>query len=1138
MSTLTATQLQQQYIAYFGRPGDPSGIKYWLSSSSGISSAREFADKIFAQDEYKGSTVGSKSIEEQVNSLYTNLFGRTADAAGLLYWTAEIEAGNLQLSNVAFDLIFAANNPVDGNSDQAALDAKTLTNKTAAAEAYTTEIEASTEAILAYQPASKTPWKTSAAYTSAQNYLSSIDGDTESSASGITTTVASMTAAQNATTANKVTLTNTLNTVTGGVDDVLGGSANDLIIGAVSAANPTYTLVDTLDGGAGTDTLNLTLAANSDAVSVNNVEKIILRASAAATFDGSGVTGATDITSTNSTADLTLSGAPLAAALGMTTTGTSDLFAGYRTGDVTGAVDVSTLKVNGVASSAAGDGRFYTDNVETISITSTGTKSKLGELASDNDGAAGTTTGASTLATVNVAGDAELTVTTALAATVKTIDASEMTAGGVNLGITTGAEVTVTGSAGDDEFSFLGAGNLTAKDVVDGGDGVDRLIIDDNDLASSQWAKVSNFEAIEAQDAGSTSAIVIDASLSGITTLYADIEDTDENAGAVTATFNEVTDAQVLEVLKAKADTGSIFDATNDASLTVEHAVDNTTNTFTVNLAGIGNFNAAAGGNALGVRVLTVDDAETLTIGANKNSKGTVTKNLVTSLVSADAKTINITGDAELKIDGITAANVTLLDASEASNKLNITFDSAKTRTIKLGSADDTLVVGNTDAKVTVEGGAGDDKITFQADNITKDDTIDGGEGTDTLILNTNFTINSIATAANIVGFKNLEKVSQNDNTTLTINDAFLGSFTDNNVTITRVVGTNATTIDASAVLNGSNIITVDGSSQTSTGALNYTGSNGKDIYTGTANAASVTLTDLTLSATDVVKGAGGADILYTNIDGSSAATVVSVLASQLVGVESFSTVRVSDSTNAGETVGITIDDAFVTGNEASNALSIIGLDTDGTTASDDLLTLDASGVETTYVALTMTGGSAVDTIKGGAGADTITGGVGADKLTGGAGKDDFMFSNTTTVDQIIDLDLGTKTGSTANVDQLDISDLVGAGITTAYSFLASFDSIALASAGSAATTVDVLILDQATYATEAAAGTAAAANFVAKTANDLIVVWADTFNTVHFSVKDGRSATAAAVTDFASTTNYTLSQVADVPGSCDYMIA
>ena len=123
MSTLTATQLQQQYIAYFGRPGDPAGIKYWLSSTSGISSAREFADKIYAQDEYKTSTVGSKSTEAQVNSLYQNLFGREADASGLIYWTGQIEKGILTLSNIAFDLIAAASNPVAGNESQGSIDA-------------------------------------------------------------------------------------------------------------------------------------------------------------------------------------------------------------------------------------------------------------------------------------------------------------------------------------------------------------------------------------------------------------------------------------------------------------------------------------------------------------------------------------------------------------------------------------------------------------------------------------------------------------------------------------------------------------------------------------------------------------------------------------------------------------------------------------------------------------------------------------------------------------------------------------------------------------------------------------------------------------------------------------------------------
>ena len=139
MSTLTTTQLQQQYIAYFGRPGDPAGIKYW--STSGLTE-KQFAEKIHAQDEYKNTTISTKSTEEQVNTLYTNLFGRQADAAGLIYWTAEIEAGRKALSSLALDLIWAASNPIAANTTQGEADALALTNKVAAAKSFTADVKA------------------------------------------------------------------------------------------------------------------------------------------------------------------------------------------------------------------------------------------------------------------------------------------------------------------------------------------------------------------------------------------------------------------------------------------------------------------------------------------------------------------------------------------------------------------------------------------------------------------------------------------------------------------------------------------------------------------------------------------------------------------------------------------------------------------------------------------------------------------------------------------------------------------------------------------------------------------------------------------------------------------------------------
>ena len=72
--SITSTELQQQYIAYFGRPGDPEGINYWSSDATDIKSAAEFADKIYAQSEYQTTTIASKTTSEQVNQLYVNLF--------------------------------------------------------------------------------------------------------------------------------------------------------------------------------------------------------------------------------------------------------------------------------------------------------------------------------------------------------------------------------------------------------------------------------------------------------------------------------------------------------------------------------------------------------------------------------------------------------------------------------------------------------------------------------------------------------------------------------------------------------------------------------------------------------------------------------------------------------------------------------------------------------------------------------------------------------------------------------------------------------------------------------------------------------------------------------------------------------
>ena len=133
MANATSTQLQQLYVAYFGRPADPTGLSYWTEAGT---STAEFAASMYAQPEFQEANA-NKSVLNQVNQLYINLFGRNGDVDGLQYWTNAITAGDIELAEIGIYLI---NPEATSEADQAVLDAKT-----AAAIAYTEEINNNVE---------------------------------------------------------------------------------------------------------------------------------------------------------------------------------------------------------------------------------------------------------------------------------------------------------------------------------------------------------------------------------------------------------------------------------------------------------------------------------------------------------------------------------------------------------------------------------------------------------------------------------------------------------------------------------------------------------------------------------------------------------------------------------------------------------------------------------------------------------------------------------------------------------------------------------------------------------------------------------------------------------------------------------
>ena len=282
MANATATQLQQLYVAYFGRAADPTGLDYWVGQGT---TTKSFAASMYAQDEFEAVN-GSLSIELQVNQIYQNLFGRDGDTAGLTYWSNQIRTGALELASIANDLIYAVNN---GSS---ATDLTALTNKTNAAVSYTADIRESSSAFLAYQPKSSTPWVTGTNFETAKTFFKTVTATnsvTDAEVQAQVNTIAGNSGNTSATTE--------LFSLTTGVDEPLAGKYNK-IDGSLNASGiQTLNSLDKLQGTTGSsDVLNATISRSVTPLLISDIETVNIGATAAATL---GLVNSTGISKVN-----------------------------------------------------------------------------------------------------------------------------------------------------------------------------------------------------------------------------------------------------------------------------------------------------------------------------------------------------------------------------------------------------------------------------------------------------------------------------------------------------------------------------------------------------------------------------------------------------------------------------------------------------------------------------------------------------------------------------------------------------------------------------------------------------------------------------------------------------------------------
>jgi len=181
MINVDSNELQKLYIAYFGRPGDPSGINYWLSRSNQLLTLKEISDELSRQDEYTQYVAIDKSNEFKINKIYLNLFARKVDFEGLRYWMNMIEKKDYHISDMIYNLLFSNHKPYSISAEQHARDINILNNKIYAADTFTKKISGSITLINLYQPDSISPWFSGNSLIKVSNFLSDVNSKKVSS---------------------------------------------------------------------------------------------------------------------------------------------------------------------------------------------------------------------------------------------------------------------------------------------------------------------------------------------------------------------------------------------------------------------------------------------------------------------------------------------------------------------------------------------------------------------------------------------------------------------------------------------------------------------------------------------------------------------------------------------------------------------------------------------------------------------------------------------------------------------------------------------------------------------------------------------------------------------------------------------
>jgi hypothetical protein len=562
---------------------------------------------------------------------------------------------------------------------------------------------------------------TAGSFTSALDHFIAFGQNESRTGSGIDTTI--------------VTNPGSTFTLTTDTDTIAGTSLNDNMQGQMSgtASLNSMGLLDSIDGGAGTDTfilVNTTAAAVSTQLTpgnITNVEVFDYRATGGGNldFDTAGSATSFKLTNVSSTSDFsdvrvsdTIEFVNAGATLNTTLT--------YNATNVAGTADSHTITLNGVS---AGADIGLSGAVETINLVVSGATS-INDLDLDGGTTALTIAANAAFTVTNQLTNAAVTSVTvtgsgavdtdavAFSTTVVTYDGSAATG---TQSIQMGASnATITTGTGADVVD-MGV-TLTNRDTINLGDGADTLRVDVTSLtAGSSDLSLTGVETLRMDNITGNGALQMDNV--SVNTVRFDSGAASAQTITLTDVATTITDFSFLGAGTASADL--LFDAViidYDTTTTQASA------TLTIN-------NGGATGDDIGVGKIDIDRIEAITVNATEIGAAAADELTMAEIEGEQATDIVFTANGEVIISDLDLALLDTADFSGADGGVTITdlSDSAAALTITMGDGNDsvTMTENNNANSVTIDLGAGNDTF-VGTDEVN---TVTTGTGTDTVTL-------------------------------------------------------------------------------------------------------------------------------------------------------------------------------------------------------------------------------------------------------------------------------------------------------------------------------------------------------------------------------------------------------------------